>query len=493
MEVDASGLVRAREKAKREYQEREGISLSYVPFVIKATVEALKQPPDVQRPLDRRGRPRQAAHQHGRRGRGRRRAHRPGRPRRRPALDQRAQPGHRRRRRAGPGRQAASRRLRRQHVHHRQHRLVRVQPHDADHQRARGRDPDHGGDHQAAGRPRDPRGRRDRDPPGHEHGPRHRPSRQRRRPGGRLPSGRSRPRSKPWDPTRRSTDPMRVVVTGAAGFIGRAIVRQLAARGDHVVALVRDPATRHAHRGADRRAGRERPLRRRLPDRAHAWRRRAHPRRRLVSGRHPGVGAAGDARRERGHDRTRARCRDRRGRAADRLPLDDQHLRQHAREGRRRDVPARPEGRLRELLRRDEVARPGRGRGRIADGAPIIIVQPGVTYGPGDHSSVGQQLHQAYLGTRGVHRPRQPWHQPGPRRRPGGRDPRGPRSRHAGPDLCARRPERPAQGGYGDRGAGGRPWSAAAERSRTGSCGSGHGWARTSVACSGCRPTCARS
>ncbi len=45
MEVDASGLVRAREAAKRGYQEREGISLSYVPFVIKAAVEALKQFP----------------------------------------------------------------------------------------------------------------------------------------------------------------------------------------------------------------------------------------------------------------------------------------------------------------------------------------------------------------------------------------------------------------------------------------------------------------
>ena len=54
MEVDVTGLVRARETAKREYQAREGISLSYVPFVIKATVEALKQLPDVQRPLDRR-------------------------------------------------------------------------------------------------------------------------------------------------------------------------------------------------------------------------------------------------------------------------------------------------------------------------------------------------------------------------------------------------------------------------------------------------------
>jgi 2-oxoisovalerate dehydrogenase E2 component (dihydrolipoyl transacylase) len=45
MEVDATNLVSAREKAKREYQAREGISLSYVPFVIKATVAALRQFP----------------------------------------------------------------------------------------------------------------------------------------------------------------------------------------------------------------------------------------------------------------------------------------------------------------------------------------------------------------------------------------------------------------------------------------------------------------
>ena len=35
---------------------------------------------------------------------------------------------------------------------------------------------------------------------------------------------------------------MRVVVTGAAGFIGRATVRRLAGLGHTVVALVRDPA-----------------------------------------------------------------------------------------------------------------------------------------------------------------------------------------------------------------------------------------------------------
>jgi 2-oxoisovalerate dehydrogenase E2 component (dihydrolipoyl transacylase) len=45
MEVDATGLVRARERAKKDYQAREGISLSYVPFVIKAAVEALRRQP----------------------------------------------------------------------------------------------------------------------------------------------------------------------------------------------------------------------------------------------------------------------------------------------------------------------------------------------------------------------------------------------------------------------------------------------------------------
>ena len=45
MEVDATGLVRARERAKRDYQAREGVSLSYVPFVVKAAVEALRRYP----------------------------------------------------------------------------------------------------------------------------------------------------------------------------------------------------------------------------------------------------------------------------------------------------------------------------------------------------------------------------------------------------------------------------------------------------------------
>jgi 2-oxoisovalerate dehydrogenase E2 component (dihydrolipoyl transacylase) len=43
MEVDASGLVKLRESAKREYQAANGVSLSYVPFVVKAAVEALRR------------------------------------------------------------------------------------------------------------------------------------------------------------------------------------------------------------------------------------------------------------------------------------------------------------------------------------------------------------------------------------------------------------------------------------------------------------------
>jgi len=45
MEVDVTALVKLREGAKRDYQAREGVSLSYVPFVIKAAVDALRKFP----------------------------------------------------------------------------------------------------------------------------------------------------------------------------------------------------------------------------------------------------------------------------------------------------------------------------------------------------------------------------------------------------------------------------------------------------------------
>ena len=45
MEVDVSNLVRFRDRNKRDYQAREGVSLSFVPFVVKAAAEALKHHP----------------------------------------------------------------------------------------------------------------------------------------------------------------------------------------------------------------------------------------------------------------------------------------------------------------------------------------------------------------------------------------------------------------------------------------------------------------
>jgi 2-oxoisovalerate dehydrogenase E2 component (dihydrolipoyl transacylase) len=45
VEVEATNLVRLRDALKRDYQAREGIPLSFVPFVVKAAVEALRHSP----------------------------------------------------------------------------------------------------------------------------------------------------------------------------------------------------------------------------------------------------------------------------------------------------------------------------------------------------------------------------------------------------------------------------------------------------------------
>jgi pyruvate/2-oxoglutarate dehydrogenase complex dihydrolipoamide acyltransferase (E2) component len=47
VEVDMSSVVRLRDKRKREYAEREGMGLSFVAFVTKAAVEALRRNPDL--------------------------------------------------------------------------------------------------------------------------------------------------------------------------------------------------------------------------------------------------------------------------------------------------------------------------------------------------------------------------------------------------------------------------------------------------------------
>ncbi len=192
---------------------------------------------------------------------------------------------------------------------------------------------------------------------------------------------------------------MRVVITGAAGFIGRVLVRQSAARGDHVVAVVRDPDA-----AANLAAPNVELIRSDLSDIASLTE--------LARGAEGLVHAAGSYRvgipvSERpamldANLGTTERVLDaahRRRRAAHRVPLDDQRLREHPRPGRRRDVPARPADGFGSYYDETKWLAQLAAEERIANGAPIVIVQPGTTYGPGDHSSLGQQLLQAYLGT----------------------------------------------------------------------------------------------
>ena len=192
---------------------------------------------------------------------------------------------------------------------------------------------------------------------------------------------------------------MRVVVTGAAGFIGRAVVRRLAARGDQVVAVVRDPETA-AHLAAPT----VELVRSDLSDVAALTQ--------IARGADGLIHAAGSY-------RVGIPASERPAMLDANLGTTERVLDAAIAAGVPRIVclsTINAYGNTRgqvvdETYRRD----PKDGFGsyydetkwlaqlaaeeRIANGAPIVIVQPGVTYGPGDHSSVGQQLLQAYLGT----------------------------------------------------------------------------------------------
>ncbi|MGH3520200.1 MAG: 2-oxoglutarate dehydrogenase, E2 component, dihydrolipoamide succinyltransferase [Haloechinothrix sp.] len=51
-EVDVTRIARLRERAKASFQQREGVKLTFLPFFAKATIEALKQHPNVNAYLD---------------------------------------------------------------------------------------------------------------------------------------------------------------------------------------------------------------------------------------------------------------------------------------------------------------------------------------------------------------------------------------------------------------------------------------------------------
>jgi dihydroflavonol-4-reductase len=190
----------------------------------------------------------------------------------------------------------------------------------------------------------------------------------------------------------------RVLVTGGAGFIGRAVVRQLHDRGDEVVVLVRDPAraTALASLGV-----------------------------RLVASDLSSVATIRDAMAGcdgvihlAGSYRVGIRPSERPAMYEINVAVTARVLDAAIEVGIPRivavstaNVMGDTKGRLvNETYRRDategflsyydetKVLAHRIAEARIADGAPVLIAMPGTTYGPGDHSSIGAQLKAAYDG-----------------------------------------------------------------------------------------------
>ena len=192
---------------------------------------------------------------------------------------------------------------------------------------------------------------------------------------------------------------MKVVLTGGAGFVGGAIARVLRARGDDVVALVRDPRSPAASRSSGPSSSRT------------TCRTSTAARRRSLNGADAGIHAAGSYRSgipksERGamwdaNVGTTTRFLDAAEAAGTKRIVYVSTI----------NVFGNTHGKVvDETYRRDladgflswydetkygahEVVEQ-----RIAGGAPIVIVLPSQVYGPGDHSSIGEQLSQANAG-----------------------------------------------------------------------------------------------
>lgn len=191
---------------------------------------------------------------------------------------------------------------------------------------------------------------------------------------------------------------MRVVVTGGAGFIGRAVVRRLQARGDEVVALVRDPerAKYLAGRGVTLVASQ-------LDDPAALEQ--------LFEGADAVIHAAGSY-------RIGIRPADRPQMWEANVGATERVLDAAIAAGVPRivyvstnNVLGNTRGAIPdETFRRDpadgflswydetKVRAHEAAEARIAAGAPIVIVQPGQTFGPHDHSLASRQLEMAHAG-----------------------------------------------------------------------------------------------
>jgi nucleoside-diphosphate-sugar epimerase len=190
---------------------------------------------------------------------------------------------------------------------------------------------------------------------------------------------------------------VRIVITGAAGFIGRAVVKLLVARGDDVVAIVRDPSRVGDLTGVTLVAGdlASADLLRQQFARADAVIHLAgiyrvgipaSERRAMLDANLGATQRVIDAANEAGIARIVY--------ASTVLVFGNTHAR-IVDETYHRDLADGFTSYYDETkyLAHEAVSE------RIRVGAPVVIVQPGTVYGPNDHSAIGIQLEQAYRGT----------------------------------------------------------------------------------------------
>jgi dihydroflavonol-4-reductase len=194
---------------------------------------------------------------------------------------------------------------------------------------------------------------------------------------------------------------MRIFVTGGAGFTGLAVVRRLVQRGDRVIAVVRDPdrATQLADLGVEMRAG-DLSRTAAIVDAMRGTDAAIH-----IAGMYRvGIPTA-----------MRPAMLD------SNVGVTHRILDAAATAGLERlvyvstvNVAGNTKGRIiDERFRRDlsdgfltyydetKYLAHRAVRERVDSGAPIVIVMPGVTYGPGDHTGIGQQLRGAHDGSLG--------------------------------------------------------------------------------------------
>ena len=194
---------------------------------------------------------------------------------------------------------------------------------------------------------------------------------------------------------------MRIFVTGGAGFIGLAVVRRLVARGDRVVAVVRDPdrATALTDLGVETRAG-DLSRTAAIVDAMRGTDAALHIagmyRVGIPASMRPAMLDANVGATHRIIDATATAGVERLvyvstvnvlGNTQGRI-LDERH---------RRDLA---DGFLSYYDETKYLAHRA-VRERIDAGFPAVIAMPGVTYGPRDHSGIGEQLRGAHDGTLG--------------------------------------------------------------------------------------------